>query len=60
MCDYTFPKTAPNSTEKVKMPTQYSAGFAYQEVVNVRRASYPPPHLPPHTDALRPTRDACR
>jgi hypothetical protein len=37
MCDYTFPKIAPNSTEKVKMPTQYSAGFAYQEVVNVHR-----------------------
>jgi hypothetical protein len=37
MCDYTFPKTAPNWTEKVKMPTQYSAGFAYQEVVNVHR-----------------------
>jgi hypothetical protein len=37
MYDYTFLKSGPNSTEKVKMPTQYSAGFAYQEVVNVRR-----------------------
>jgi hypothetical protein len=37
MCDYTFPKIAPNSTEKVEMPTQYSGDFAYQEVVNVRR-----------------------
>jgi hypothetical protein len=37
MCDYTFSRIAPNSTEKVKMPTQYSAGFAYQEVINVRR-----------------------
>jgi hypothetical protein len=37
MCDYTFPKIAPNSTERMKMPTQYSAGFAYQEVINVRR-----------------------
>jgi hypothetical protein len=38
MCDYTFPKISLNLTEKVEMPTQYSASFAYQEVVNVRRA----------------------
>jgi hypothetical protein len=37
MCDYTFLKIAPNPTEKVEMPTQYSASFAYQEVVNVHR-----------------------
>jgi hypothetical protein len=39
MCDYTFPKNAPNSTEKVKMPTRYSASFAYKEVINVRRVT---------------------